>query len=273
VTVVDVTDMTALSPVAAGDDSPLIVVHHDVDTAAVRRAASVLAGARPDHPLARIATGHAPVAAIEALATAREATDDPGDGCLLTRRGLGAAWSLSVVTTVAGLGAPQPSLAQHVRSWLPRARFAIRHAPDPAVLRLADLTGPGRPVADGARLVACGGSGGGPGAGPGSGDDGLAELHARVLELVDATEVVPRAVPGDHRHVYGVGRASAVRAHYGLVRPPSRPPAGRTACPHCGLRTGPGTCPFCSARTPGRRPGTARVALRRRDASRVAVTA
>lgn len=100
---------------------------------AMRVAATVMAGHRPNTRVATVVTTHAPLAAVLAL---REAShvDDPDAALPVVRATLDAAWSALLVPSVAALDHPAPSLLQHVRSLLPGARWIVRLGPQAAVL-------------------------------------------------------------------------------------------------------------------------------------------
>ncbi|HEV2814307.1 MAG TPA: hypothetical protein VGW10_13715, partial [Solirubrobacteraceae bacterium] len=146
--------------------------------------------------------------------------------------------------SVSGLEQPAPSVAQHARSALPGAAFAVRVQPDPCVVTLgrgtaAPFAPPDRPIE---LLIA-------PGKGadvdwvidvavPALGDPPVSEVEqapgasawwgtAKVVELVaypaDLAQLAQRAVPAD------------------LVacRWCAEPVAAGRSCPFCGERNGP----------------------------------
>ncbi|MGF1661181.1 MAG: hypothetical protein ACFCVG_01690 [Kineosporiaceae bacterium] len=122
---------------APPDDIPVVVVHRAADEHEVRVAASVLVGHRPRVPVALVPTDHAPLAGILALAMAQGVATDAGHAVAAVRDLLSASWSAVVTSSVAGLDHPAPTVAQHLRSWWPRARFVVRLGPRPRIVSAA----------------------------------------------------------------------------------------------------------------------------------------
>jgi hypothetical protein len=239
VTVVDVTRPAslALALAALDDDTPVVVVHSPADEHDLRVASSVLAGHRPPVPVALVPSTHAPLAGVLVLESALRITSDAGHGAAAVRDLLSAAWSAVVTTSVAGIDRPPPTVAQHMRSWLPGSRFVVRLGPRPRIVSAA------RP------LLALDGS---PTAG-------------RVLHTTSATvDPVARALAA----------RTAARAARAVTWPAALPPAlglqgsdqltllpaepaevvrqAGLPCPTCGLAASTAVCAFCRTRLPQR---------------------
>ena len=114
---------------------PVLLVHaHRAYESWLRTAVTLAAGRWPDLRLAWRAGDHAPLATLSALSAARLQDAEPALAVRLVDRLLEHSWSGAWVTSVARLGRPAPSLAQHARSLLPGSSFLVRHHPQPAVL-------------------------------------------------------------------------------------------------------------------------------------------
>ncbi len=131
VTVVDVSSPLALALAFEDDDADLLVACHPDHEHATRVACSMLAAHRPGRHIAHVNAPQAPLAALITLGTATDIAADAGHGAAIWRDLSTATWSAVVMSSVAGLDHPNPTVVQHVRSWLPGSRFLVRLGTDP----------------------------------------------------------------------------------------------------------------------------------------------
>ena len=112
----------------------MLVVSHPLHAHATRVACATLAGHRPHLLLAHAAFAQAPLAHLVTLGIAREVARDAGHGASLWRDLAQVTWSGALLTSVAKLTTPEPTVRQHVRSWFPGSQFVVRLQPDPRAL-------------------------------------------------------------------------------------------------------------------------------------------
>jgi hypothetical protein len=193
-------------------------------------ALTVAAGRWPDLRLARLASTHAPLAILSALALARATTEYPAFGVRLVESLLRRSWSGAWTSDVARLVHPAPTLAQHARSLLPGAGFLVRQAPEPGVLGREAAAGD-VPAAGLDRVLLVE-----QGAVP-------AAVVGRLERDTEVTAVRQVEFPGSWRSVYGTDRAGQ------LALVPARPAqllgAVSHRCPACGHEQSTAVCPFC----------------------------
>jgi hypothetical protein len=232
VEIVDVTAPHALAVTLEDATSPVLVVGHAADTTAVRTACGLFAAHRPDTPVAAAFTAHTTGAALAALRLARAATDDAGHARRVWHEALKRGWSAVVLDSVARLERPNPTLAQHVRSWLPGSRFAVRQGPHPRAVdaRAASLLVEDIPRGEHDLLV----------------DVGAAEdpVTRAVVAAVAPRRLLPLGIPAtDTARLYG----RRERFELSLVPDPGTWPVPRPgpACRTCGLATTGQACAFC----------------------------
>jgi hypothetical protein len=232
---VDVVDVTAPHTLAlALEDvtSPVVVAGHRADATTVRTACALLSAHRPDVPVAAVFTPHTTGATLAALQLARTAADEAGHGLHLWREAMNLGWSAVVLDSVARLDRPNPTLAQHVRSWLPGTRFAVRQGPEPRAVdavAVASLLG-GFPRGGHDLRVDVGAA-----------DDPVTRA---VATAVGPQRLLPVGVPPtDTARLYG----RRERFELSLVPNPDTwsPPAPGPACWTCGLATSGRACAFC----------------------------
>jgi hypothetical protein len=195
----------------------------------LRIGVTIAAGRRPDLALTWLASEHAPLALLSALALAQAATDDPAVGVDLTRKLLTSSWSGAWTHSVAKLGEPTPRFGQHLRSMLPGAGFLIRHSPRPAVLsrgRTDDV-----PKAGLNRVLLV--------------QDGAvpASITQRLSKSEAVSAVRQVVLPGTWASVYGTDRSGQ------LALMPADPQLlmvhPELSCPACRLSQTASSCPFC----------------------------
>lgn len=240
VTVVGLADPVGLVDrfAAARDEgSPVVVGIPRALAASARVALTLATGRHPEVASAWFVSDHGPLGIFAALAAGRSHTADPGVGVATARALLEITWSGAVVPGVSRLPAPNPTLGQHLRSYLPGSSFLVRHGPDPAVLtargdlRPSALRIPATPLPR--VLVAT------PGLAP-------AVLDA-VRNAARPAAVRQFDLPGSWNAVY---RSSGV--HQLVLLPDVTHlalPALRGECPSCGHRVFGTACPFCRIRT------------------------
>lgn len=134
VDVVDVTHPASLALVLEDTSQPVLVVSHREHAQMAATAAGVLQGHRPDLVVGHTAALAAPVALLAALQVAREHGADAGRGAATWHALLERTWSGCVLSSVAGLDSPNPTVLQHLRSWWPPSRFLVRLHPGPAAV-------------------------------------------------------------------------------------------------------------------------------------------
>lgn len=214
--------------IQAGSDHLLIVAPPALLTP-MQTGVTIAAGRRPDLSLSWLASEHAPLAILSALALARATTEEPGIGVELTRRLLASAWSGAWTGSVAKLNSPNPKLTQHLRSWLPGSGFLLRQSPEPAVLgkpRQGDVPSVGL---DRVLLIQ---------------DAGVPSPVAERLSGADGVSAVRQvALPGAWTSVYGTDRTGQLA----LMPAEPRPMIGTVShrCPACRLDLISAVCPFC----------------------------
>lgn len=235
----------ALTRLTGPDGAVLVVCSRD-DAEEVRAQLDLLAVALP-----RVTTLLEPVdgpplalAVVAALVNDPDGSRDPAAQLAMLDELRAQVWSAVWLPSVAKLHHPQPSLAQHVRSWLGGAGFLAVHTPRPRVLRCSGTTAPRLDdvPADGALMVADSGS------------------PSWVLPaLADATGAEQRTdIAGwrDPRDAYGVPScAELVVVPHQLATVPV--PVDARECPACGNRHGRRTCPWCRMTVPDPLPGDA----------------
>jgi hypothetical protein len=214
--------------IRAGSDHLLIVAPPALLTP-MQTGVTIAAGRRPDLSLSWLASEHAPLAILSALALARATTEEPGIGVELTRRLLASAWSGAWTGSVAKLNSPNPKLTQHLRSWFPGSGFLLRQSPEPAVLgkpRQGDVPSVGL---DRVLLIQ---------------DAGVPSPVAERLSGADGVSAVRQvALPGAWTSVYGTDRTGQLA----LMPAEPRPMIGTVShrCPACRLDLISAVCPFC----------------------------
>ncbi|MBT0772628.1 hypothetical protein KIH74_27035 [Kineosporia sp. J2-2] len=190
---------------------------------------TIAAGRHPLLEQAVLISGHAPLAIMSAVTSARSVTDHPVLGVDLVHRLLAHSWSGAWTPTVSKLGRPAPSMGQHLRSLLPGPGFLVRQGDDPEVF---NAVRPGVVERDDLDRVLLVSEGGVP-----------RSVSTQLAQVAGAGTVRPVRMPGRWTGVYGTARAGQTA----LL--PARPaaflarPAGR--CPSCRLEQPAEVCPFC----------------------------
>jgi hypothetical protein len=199
-----------------------------------RTAVTIAAGCHPTARIAWFVSSHNPLGIFAALASSVLQQEEPGRGVSLVRGVLDLSWSATVLSSVAGLTSPAPTVRQHLLSYLPGSSFVVRHDPHPAVLgsRGADLVR-GLPNPRMPRLL-------------------LSEAGApsAVVEAVQhaGAPVASRQfeTPGDWSPLFGKAKAhqlallpDATHVVLDALRP----------CPSCGVQVTMTQCPFCRIQT------------------------
>jgi hypothetical protein len=243
VAAVDVVDVTAPHVLAVALEdaaAPVVVAGHPIDATAARTACSLLVAHRPDVPVTLWLTAHTTGATLAALRLARAATDDAGHGMRILADTLNRTWSAVVLDSVARLEHPNPTLGQHLRSWLPGTRFVVRQGPRPRAVAASAVTSllEGVPRAEHDLLVDAGAT-----------DDPVTRA---VVTAVAPERTLPLGIP-----VTDTARRYGRRERFELSLLP-RPgiwsvPGPATRCPGCGLSVPGQVCVFC--RTTGDVPG------------------
>ncbi len=142
-------------------------------------------------------------------------------------------WSAAWLPSVAKLRTPQPSIVQHVRSWLPNSGFLITLSPAKSVLGVhrASMTGitelPGHAVIHS----------------PTEAPEWVVPAVTETLGARTSSEIVPIR---DSIDSYGTRSAVEFIALPVNFLDQSRPrPEDVVACSGCGIRHARPTCPFC----------------------------
>lgn len=248
--ILDVASPARAAAQLVDEDTPVLVAAHAVHAREVRLVRTLLAGMRPEVPVAVAISSQAPIASLVALAMACDLATDAGHAHQVWHELSRSMWSGAVLPSVTHLSEPNPSFGQHLTSWLPSSRFLVRLAPDPIAFPAAKA---GRAFAN----VPRGGSGLVVSA-PGATDP----LIAGIVGATAPPWNRALAVPGRWDAVFGRPE------HFQLVLVPQEaarfvaPPGG--PCPCCGLATTTRHCSYCrvtSARPPGQRTNHAEMSM------------
>jgi hypothetical protein len=223
-----------LAVVPAGDE-PVVVLGEERDAALVRAQASVLADRDDDRAVAARPIPHSPLAVLT-LAALAAGSPSHDEGQVMAELDAAIATTLSLAWTrgVGGLAEPQPSLRQHLRSWLPwGAGFVVQHHPARGVVPVSGTARPLWPAGSEAIRHELWVSGDAP-------QRALDWAHA--AGGTQTTRRVAAAVDPKQRY----GAPGAVE----MCAVPTNPGAlvrwvSDSSCPVCTRLTPTGTCAFC----------------------------
>ncbi len=230
------------SPVAAAvrlaeSDEPLVLVGHRNDSTRIRVVAAYVSANQPDRLVARASTDHAPLAGVAALDQAATLAKDAGHALSIWRDLLDRTWSAAVLSSVTKLGRPNPTMLQHLRSWLPRSRFVVQQGDSPRSVSSPDVD---QLLVDLSRrshdMFVTAGT-----------DD---EVVQRVVSQLSPTQLRTVDDMAGWPQVYGITEqlqmallpTDAAR----VVRAPG------PVCDGCGTHAADAVCPFCRTRTSSR---------------------
>lgn len=234
VRLLDVRTPVAAAVRLADSDEPLVLVGHRNDSTRMRAVAAYVAANQPHRLVARATTDHAPLAGVAALDEAVTLAADAGHALSVWRDLLERTWSAAVLSSVTRLGRPNPTMGQHLRSWLPGSRFLVQQGSTPRSVStghvdqlLLDLprrshtmfvtAGTDNPVVQ--RVVS--------------------QLSPRQLRTVDGMAGWPQ--------VYGVTEQLQLTLLPGDGARAVRAPG--PVCDGCGTHAADPVCPFCRTRT------------------------
>jgi hypothetical protein len=236
---VDVLDIshppTAALSLADGGETPILIASHPAHDHATRVTCALLAGMRPDVPVAHVSRSQAPLVSLVALSMGYELAVDAGHAAGTWADLSRDSWSAVVLKSVAGLDQPNPTLWQHATSWLPGSRFLVRLSPDPATFSMRRSGRAVDGIARGTRGLYL--------SVPGDED----VLTRVVSSLVAAPWQRVLSVPGSWRSVLGSDETLQLALVPADPRSSVRAPGPR--CRVCGLSTTDGRCPFCHVRS------------------------
>jgi hypothetical protein len=236
----DASDPAAILQTLATGDEPTLILGEHVLEAQVRGQAAVLGDRDENRPLALRVLPHGPLA-ISALAwMAAEQWQDLDPGLFVHTFDIAAQFTFSATwtPTVAGFDQPEPSLAQHLRSWLPGAAFVVLHHPEPSVLGASrlptQLSWPGGMTAARGELLVSG--------------ELPASVAERVARLAGTSTVRQVQATASARERFGSVRAVEMCAV------PTQPetligPISEARCPTCQMLSPNWLCPFCKRST------------------------
>lgn len=221
-------------------DGHVLVLSERRHARALGRQAAMLAARGDDVPIATRALPHGPLALRMLAEVVAEQDVPPAHAVAFLDAVAAQTFSAAWVPGVSGLTTPEPTLLQHLRSWLPvGAGFLVEHSPE-ARVRSVTAAAHGE-QADGATDT---GRGGVLLVGPGTAPD-IAVRQAQRASGARERHAVPQdVVPGVPHERYGSARAVEFAA---LPDPLPRMPAVEEApaCPVCDVPVPQETCPFC----------------------------
>lgn len=221
-----------------GASRHLMVLGEQRDARRIGRACSLVSATRPEVAVVARPLPHG-LLAVWLLADRVARLRLPPAVAVATLDALAAdTFSGAWLRSVARLESPQPSLVQHLRSWLPGGGgFLVEHAPRTSV-RAAKATAPDE--------APYGGSGTRPAlvvSGRGAPDQALRQAQ-RLAAAVARIETDP--LPGPQARY---GTAAAVELAALPEDTPFLPLDGSPDCPTCGLLVPQPVCPFCRRST------------------------
>jgi hypothetical protein len=231
-------DVAGLPARLSGASRHLLVLGEQRDAHLVGRACSLVSAAHPDLAVVARPLPHG-LLAVRLLADLVGSLRLPPAVAVATLDALAAdTFSGAWLPTVANLVSPQPTLTQHLRSWLPGGGgYLVEHAPRPSVRAAKSAAHGDAPHA---------GSGSRPAlvvAGTGAPDTAVRQAQRLAAA---ATRVQVEPLPGLKARY---GTAAAVE----LAALPEHPPAlsldAAPRCPTCGLAVPQPVCPFCRRST------------------------
>jgi hypothetical protein len=239
VTVIGVDDPVSLTDhfaAAVQNDHPIVVGIPQALAAPARTALTIAQGQQPAARVAWFVSDHGPLGIFAGLASSRAHTPDPGLGVSTVHALLEITWSAAVVSSVASLAAPSPTVSQHLMSYAPGSSFLVRHAPEPAVLnaraglRASALALPPTNMPRVLLSAASTPSG----------------VVSAVQQAGNPAAVRQFDVPGSWTEVYGSGGSHQLVLLPDVTHLAPRPLRG---CRSCGLHVSFAVCPFCQVRT------------------------
>lgn len=147
-------------------------------------------------------------------------------------------WSAVWLPSVAKLGAPQPTLLQHVRSWFPNSGFLATLNPNGSVVPVSRSSMTGIPELPGFAVIHS----------PTEAPEWVVPAVIQSLGSSSASEIVPIR---DSIDSYGTRSAVEFIALPVDFLDRSRPhPEDIAECPGCGVRHARHICPFCKMSAP-----------------------